>query len=144
MTVPLEYLRATDIFFTFLQDAREAASLVTTNQAYTMTQGVLQTFRRRLDLKEALRFAQVLPVGLRALFVADWNPDEPCRPFTDRATMTKEAQALRADHNFAPETAIHDVARALRKHVDEASFDRVLTTFPAGAAEFWSPRPPQV
>ena len=49
MTVPLEYLRATDNFFTFLQEARDAASLITTHQAYTMTQGVLQTFRRHLD-----------------------------------------------------------------------------------------------
>ena len=50
MTVRLEYLRVPDIFYTFLQDAREAASLVTRNQTYMMTQGVFQTFPHRLDL----------------------------------------------------------------------------------------------
>lgn len=34
-----------------------------------MVQGVLQTFRRRLDVKEAVLFANVLPPMLRALFV---------------------------------------------------------------------------
>ena len=104
-----------------------------------MVQGVFQTFRRRLDLKDAVRFAGVLPAALRALFVADWNPEEPQRPFEERAAMTQEVRALRADHNFAPETAIQDVARALRRHVDEAVFDRFLESLPSGASEFWRP-----
>jgi len=51
--------------------------------------------------------------------------------------MTKEVQALRAVHNFAPETAIRDVASALRRNLDEVAFDRVLATLPHGATEFW-------
>jgi uncharacterized protein (DUF2267 family) len=102
-------------------------------------QGVLQAFRRRLDIKDAILFAGILPVGLRALFVADWDTAEPRRPFEDRAVMTKEVQALRAEHNFAPETAIRDVARALRRHVDEVAFERILAGLPEGAAEFWKP-----
>jgi uncharacterized protein (DUF2267 family) len=51
--------------------------------------------------------------------------------------MMQEVRALRADHNFAPETVIQDVARALRRHVDEAAFDRVLESLPSGASEFW-------
>ena len=137
MTVPVEYQRAKDDFYNFLLDARDAAGLSTTNQAYTMVQGVFQTFRRRLDLKDAIRFAGVLPAALRALFAADWNPEEPRRPFGDRDALTQEVRALRAEHNFAPETAIQDVARALRRHVDEAAFDRVVESLPSGASEFW-------
>lgn len=137
MPVPSEYQRATDDFYKLLMDARDAASLTTTNQAYTMVQGVLQAFRRRLEVNEAIRFLHVLPVGLRALFVADWNVDEPKRPFEDRVVMTKEVQALRAEHNFAPETAIHDVATAVRRNLDEAAFDRVIATLPQGATQFW-------
>jgi uncharacterized protein (DUF2267 family) len=40
-----------------------------------MVQGVLQTFRRRLEISEAIRFAGVLPPVLRAIFVADWDQD---------------------------------------------------------------------
>lgn len=139
MPVPPEYQRATDDFYELLLDARDAAGLTTTNQAYTVVQGVFQAFRRRLDLKDAIRFASVLPVGARALFVADWNIGEPKREFGDRTTMTKEVQGLRAEHNYAPETSIHDVAIALRQNLDQASFDRLLTTLPSGAIEFWQP-----
>jgi uncharacterized protein (DUF2267 family) len=137
MPVPPEYQRATDEFYAFLLDARDTAGLLTTNQAYTMVEGVLQTFRRRLEIREAIRFAEVLPPGLRALFVANWDPDEPRPPFEDVPTMTKEVQALRAEHNFAPDTAIRDVATALRRHVDARNLDRVLSSLPDGAARFW-------
>lgn len=137
MPVPAEYQRATDDFYKLLTDARDSAGLTTTNQAYTMVQGVLQAFRRRLEVNEAIRFLSILPVGARALFVADWDVNEPKRPFEDRVVMTKEVQALRAEHNFAPETAIRDVVYALRHNLDEAALDRVLATLPHGATEFW-------
>lgn len=139
MPVPPEYSRAADHFYEFLLDARDTSELGSTHQAYTMAQGVFQVFRRRLDIKNAILFAGVLPVGLRALFVAEWDTDEPKRQFEDRSTMTKEVQALRPDHNFAPETAIRDVASVLRSHVDEAALNRVLSRFPEGAIEFWKP-----
>ena len=137
MIPPSEYQRATDHFYDFLADARDIAGFTTMNPAYTMTQGVFQAFRRRLGLADAIRFAGVLPVGLRALFVADWDPEEARRPFTDRETMTKEGQALRAAHNYSPDTAIRDVARALRRHVKAGELDRVLAQLPAEAADFW-------
>jgi uncharacterized protein (DUF2267 family) len=139
MPVPSQYQRATDHFYEFLVDARDTANLESTHQAYTMVQGVLQTFRRRLDLKDAILFAGVLPPVLRAIFVAEWDTDEPRCPFEDREAMTRDVQALRADHNFAPETSIRDVAGALRRHIDESALDRVLDRLPEGAVEFWQP-----
>ena len=53
--------------------------------------------------------------------------------------MTKEIQSLRADHNFAPETSIRDVAIALRQNVDETALDSVLAILPDGALQFWRP-----
>jgi uncharacterized protein (DUF2267 family) len=103
------------------------------------SKGYFRPFRGRLDLKDAIRFAGVLPAALRALFVADWNTEEPRRAFEDRAVMTQEIRALRAYHNFAPEMAIQDVARALRRHVDKAAFECVLESLPSGASEFWRP-----
>ena len=137
MPVPSEYARASDQFYRLLVDARDSAGLGSTHQAYTMLQGVLQAFRRRLDVDEAIRFASVLPPLVRALFVTDWDVEEPRLTFGNRAGMTEEARSLRAAHNFAPDTAIEDVARALRKHVDEDAFDRVLADLPDGAIAFW-------
>lgn len=139
MPVPYEYERASAKFYELLQDAREESGLVTTNQSYTMVQGVLQAFRRRLTFEEAIAFANVLPPLLRALFVTDWDTRERRRPFEDRAAMTREVQALRHEHNLSPDDSIVRVARALRRHVDVRAFDAVLARLPAGAVAFWQP-----
>lgn len=139
MPIPAEYQRATDDFYKVLLDARDMAELGSTHQTYTMVQGVLQTFRRRLDVKETILFAGVLPPVLRAIFVTDWNIDERKRPFEDRSVMTKEVQSLRKTHNSSPDNAIRIVARALRNNIDEAAFDEVLAKLPKGTVEFWQP-----
>lgn len=138
MPLPAEYQRASLDFEQFLIDARDISGLNTTNMVWNMVVGVLHTFRRRLAVQDALRFANLLPPVLRSIFVADWDVDEPQRAFEDRATMTREVQALRAAHNFSPDSAIRDVAQALRRHVDEAELDRVLATLPAGARDYWA------
>ena len=107
MPVPSEYQRASLDFDKFMVDARDIAGLATTNMAWNMVVGVLHTFRRRLDVRDAARFANVLP------------------------------PVLRAAHNFAPDTAIRDVATALRRNIDDEDFDRVLAELPEGAVEFW-------
>lgn len=139
MPVPPEFERASSEFDAFLVDARDLAGLGSTHQAYTMVQGVLQTFRRRLSVEDAIAFANVLPLLLRALFVTDWDTREARRPFQDRVTMTGEVQSLRADHNFSPPDAIACVAGALRRHLGRSTeLDALLARLPAGAAEFWS------
>jgi uncharacterized protein (DUF2267 family) len=41
---------------------------------------------------------------------------------------------------MAPDTAIADVACALRRSaIDAAALDRVLASLPEGARDFWSP-----
>lgn len=137
MPVPAEYQRARDDFYAFLADAREEAGLWSTHVAYTMTQSVFQVFRRRVSTEQALAFANILPVGLRALFVADWDVNERKKPFESIEAMTEEVKALRPNHNFSPDTAIRDVAAALRRHVDERALDRVLAGCPDGAGAFW-------
>ena len=91
MVAPSEYQRATDHFYEFLTDLRDIAGFTTRHPRGTTTK-VFQALRR-LELRDAIRFAGVLPAGLRALFVADWDPDEPSREFGDRESMTKEVLA---------------------------------------------------
>ena len=138
MTWPLEYQHASIDFEGFIVAARDAASLQTTNMAWTMVEGVLLTFRRRLEVDQAIVFANVLPPVLRALFLQDWHPGSGPLPFASRESMTAEVRALRPAHNFSPDNAIEAVAIALRGCVDAAALDRVLATLPPGAAQFWA------
>ena len=139
MPVPAEYERASAQFYEYLVDARDTSGLWSTHVTYTMTQGVFQVFRRRLSTKEAIAFANVLPICLRALFVTDWDIEEKRKEFEDRETMNQEVKLLRPEHNFSTVTAIRDVAQALRRHVNEESFDKLLSQLPEGAVEFWKP-----
>ncbi|MDE2383589.1 MAG: DUF2267 domain-containing protein [Alphaproteobacteria bacterium] len=137
MPLPYEYRHPGEEFDAFLREVMEACNFATRNPAYTTTEAVLRTFRRRLSVRDGLRFADVLPPVLRALFVKEWAIDEKPLPFASREELTAEVKALRRDHNFSPDTAIADVARSLRKHVDEMKLDAVLATLPQGAVEFW-------
>lgn len=137
MPWPAEYQRATDKFYQFLMDVKNEANLGSTHMVYTTVQGVFQCFRSRIEIKDAIHFANILPVGLRALFIADWNPDEAKRPFADIKTMTTEIKNLRREHNFAPENAIALVANVLRRHVDAEKLQFVLSGMPTEAQKFW-------
>jgi uncharacterized protein (DUF2267 family) len=137
MPYPHEYMVATDKFAAFLADVKEEAGFGSSHMAYTMAQGVFHVFRRRVDFKSAIRFVNVLPIGLRALFVDDWDPEEERLPFTDLETMNREVRQLRPDHNFATESAIQQVATALKKHVDQEEFRKVLSEISEEALAFW-------
>ncbi|WNJ97734.1 DUF2267 domain-containing protein [Vibrio ruber] len=139
MTVPLEYEQASAKFYEYLVDARDTSGLWSTHVTYTMTQSVFQVFRRRISIQEAIAFANVLPTCLKALFVTDWDVYEKREPFESREKMTEEVKLLRAEHNFSTENAIRDIAQALRRHVNEEAFDRLLSQLPEGALEFWKP-----
>ena len=137
MTVPMEYRQATRDFENFLTAVRDRAGLATTNQTFTMVEGVLRTFRRRLEPAEAIAFVQILPACLRALFVHDWDLDEPRRAFGTREDMTREVKALRPDHNFSTDSAIADMASVLREMLGTAVMEQALSGLPEEAKRFW-------
>ena len=138
MPMPQHYQRAGEAFDAFLREARDELGHATRNQTYTTVEGVLLAFCRRLTVAQGLRFADALSAVLRAMFVANWNMSEPPVPFGSREAMTAEVKALRRDHNFAPETAIRDVARALARHVDATDFKAVMARLPKEAQAFWN------
>ncbi|TRL41938.1 DUF2267 domain-containing protein [Rhizobium straminoryzae] len=137
MPIPMEYHHAGRDFEAFMADLIEISMLQTRHQAYTMLQAVLQVFRRRLTLPQAIAFADLLPPVVRAIFVSDWDTAEPQRPFADRDTLMAEVRLLRHNHNLSTPTAIEDVTAAIRRHVDDARLEAMLRQLPDGALAFW-------
>lgn len=138
MTWPKDFQHANQDFDALLLAVMDEADLATRNQAWTTLQAVLQAFRKHLSLEQAISFANALPPLTRALFITDWNTGETPAPFGTREQMTEDVKNLRRDHNFSRDTAICDVAKALRKSVDAKAFDAVLAKLPEGAVDFWS------
>jgi uncharacterized protein (DUF2267 family) len=137
MPMPWTYRQASREWQAFLSDAKEAIGTPTDHSTFTAVEGTLRAFRRRLTPQQAIDFAQILPAVLRALFVADWHLDAPLSAPGTREDWTREAQSLRANHNFAPESCIEGTALALRKSVHYADLERVLAKLPPFATEFW-------
>jgi uncharacterized protein (DUF2267 family) len=135
--MPQEYFLASRDFDRFMDDVKAVSMLPTHHQAYTMVEAVLKVFRSHVCLRDALRFADVLPPVIRAIFVSGWDSDSRVTPFPDRAELQREILAFRKDHNFSTPTAIEDVAVALGRNVDRAEFARALAALPAEAAAFW-------
>lgn len=137
--MPQTYFLASRDFDAFIQDVRDTCMLQTHHQAYHTLRAVLHTFRAHLTVKDALRFANILPAVTRAIFVEDWSPQDPPLPFPERAELIREVKSVRKDHNLAPDTAIGDVAAALRRSsMDEKDLDRVLAALPEAARAFWA------
>lgn len=141
MPMPMEYWEASKDFDAFLNDVRETCMLTSHHQAYHTLRAVLHTFRAHLDVQAALDFAAVLPPVVRAVFVEDWIVKTEPTPFPERKTLITEVKSIRRDHNLAPDTAIEDVAAALRRAMDTANLDRALERLPEGAVAFWSVDP---
>lgn len=137
MPIPMEYHHATSQFEAFMADLLDISMLTTRHQGYTMLQAVLQVFRRRLTLDEAIQFANLLPAVLRAIFVSDWDTKQQVSPFMDREVMMEEVRALRHNHNLSTPSAIEDVTSAIRRHLDEEKLRAFLNRLPEGALAFW-------
>jgi len=139
MPMPQTYFLASQDFDSFIADVRDTCMLQTHHQAYHTLRAVLHTFRSHLTTQQALDFANVLPAVTRAIFVEDWSAADSPLPFPDRATLIREVKSVRKDHNLAPESAIKDVAAALRRSsIDVRELDRVLAELPEGTVAFWT------
>jgi uncharacterized protein (DUF2267 family) len=136
MPMPWTYIHASAEWQRFLDVAKDEMFLESSNAAYTAIQGVLLTFRRRLTIDQALRFADALPSIPRAIFVTSWHPAAPA-PWGSRDEQTAEAQALRTHHNLTPPNCIEATAVALRAVVRPDEIDPVLAAIGPGAEAFW-------
>jgi uncharacterized protein (DUF2267 family) len=137
--MPQEYSRASADFDAFMSDLRTAALFDSNHSTYTMLDAVFQVFRRRLSAKDGLAFASALPPVLRSIFVAGWTPDDPPLPVPGADALFAEIAGVRPHHNFSPPESFVLVAQVLRRHVDEAAFDRMLDRLPEAPARLWRP-----
>ncbi|MBY4894933.1 DUF2267 domain-containing protein [Rhodobacteraceae bacterium N5(2021)] len=120
----------------FLDDVADVLGSPSANVAYTATEGVFRAFRRRLTVDQAVAFAQCLPSVPRALFVQDWQLEDPV-PWAEAATYIAEAKSLRQTHNFASDQVIEAVSFALHRAVGPEYLHKRLQDIGPEAVAFW-------
>ena len=79
-------------------------ALESDNVTYTAVDAVFHVFRRRLTAQHGLDFASVLPCVPRAIFVNDWQVEDPPAPFEDSDAMTSEEKP---DLSAAPDLRLY-------------------------------------
>jgi uncharacterized protein (DUF2267 family) len=137
MPMPFNYRSATEDYEAFLREVMALGLLQTSNQAYQAIRAVFHVFRSHVERQTAMDFAQFLPAVLRAIFVEEWDLSAAITPFPDQSALLREVMAVRPDHNVSPESAIHDVAAALRKALKKEDYALMLKKLPPAAREFW-------
>ena len=137
MPMPWTYRHGDTEWRRFLADIREGMGTPSDNVAYTTAEGAFRSFRARLTVDQVADFAQVLPAMPRALFFERWRPAAPL-PWADAATYLAEIKALRADHNFANDSALEAVAVALHRAVGAERLATALDAIGPGARAFWA------
>jgi uncharacterized protein (DUF2267 family) len=137
MTVPMEYQHASEVFERFLVVLRDRAGLTTRHQTYTIAQAVLYALRQRMSVREGLRFADALPAILRAIFVSDWDIDEPLRPFDTLHALQDDVLAFRRDHSLATRDSVADVADALRHVMSAEAYAMMISRLPCAGQTLW-------
>jgi len=142
MTIPSAYRRATQGFEKFLEDLLTISSLATSHQCFTQTRAVFLVFRSHVEPQVALDFANALPPVLRAIFIEDWNLASPVTPMPGKEKLLAEVKAIREAHNFSTDTAIAEVAVALRQNMNESDYDLMLKSLPSEAATYWKVESP--
>ena len=142
MTIPSAYRRATQDFEKFLEDLLAISSLATSHQCFTQTRAVFLVFRSHVEPQVALDFANALRPVLRAIFIEDWNLASPVTPMPGKEKLRAEVKAIREAHNFSTDTAIAEVAVALRQNMNESDYDLMLKSLPSEAATYWKVESP--
>ncbi|SDF22567.1 Uncharacterized conserved protein, DUF2267 family [Celeribacter baekdonensis] len=144
MSMPWTYRHSEKEFKSFLKDAKDrmGSVLESDKMAYTVVDGVLHVFRRRLTPPQVIAFGDVLPSSLRAMLVRGWNVDAVPLPFGSRSEMIREAQELRQTRNIMPLNimplnVIEATGYALWRHVDHRDLARVLAQIGPEAVAFW-------
>ncbi|MGL4237099.1 DUF2267 domain-containing protein [Tabrizicola sp.] len=137
MPMPWTYRHSSKEWRAILDDLKDRMDIISDNMAYTAMDGVLQVFRRRLTAQQGLDFASVLPAIPRAVFVAGWLVEDPPAAFATREELTREVKKVRQNHNLTPDNAIEATAWTLRRYINHADLERVLSLLPEGAMQFW-------
>ncbi len=102
-----------------------------------MLRAVLHEFRGYMTVTQAIAFAGGLPPVTRAIFVADWRPDEAPPPPPERQDFAAAVVKRLAPHHVPPDSIVSDVFAVLASRADPAKTAVAVEALPAGLQRLW-------
>ncbi|HEX7488995.1 MAG TPA: DUF2267 domain-containing protein, partial [Anaeromyxobacteraceae bacterium] len=111
MPTPQDVAYASQQFQDWLLDLRSRALLGSTHQAYAMLRAVLHEIRDRLQVDDALRFADALPPLVRGIMLERWRP--PGAAPATRPPFLDAVKSRLEPHTPPPDSVVEDVLTVL-------------------------------
>ncbi len=90
--------------------------------------GVFQDFRRLTPHVTSV---------LRAICLANWQVEDPARPWVGRAALIAEVQQVQRNHNLTAKSAIEETAWALLRYTRARDLNRALACLGPKAQAIW-------
>lgn len=137
MPAPQEVTHASRQYEAYARALIDRALLQTHNQVYAITRAILHETRDHLDLADGIRFAQGLPVVLRAIFVEGWDVAVVPRFFLGAASFHRHVVERLSPHVVPPDTIVEDVVACVTAHADPFDLTKAIGVLPPGLASVW-------
>jgi uncharacterized protein (DUF2267 family) len=100
------------------------------NQSYAALRAVLHTLRDRLTVEEGAQFAAQLPMLVRGLYYAGWDPSRVPQEMSRDEFLRRIRQEFPYEVKGGIEQLIQTVFRGLRHHVSEGEWEDINASMP--------------
>ncbi len=101
------------------------------NQSYAALRAVLHALRDRLTVEESAQFAAQLPMLIRGLYYAGWDPSRVPQKMTREEFLAAGSdRKFRYDVKGGMEQLIQTVMHSLRHHVTEGEWEDIKASVP--------------
>ena len=129
---------APQVFAEWLNELREDLGWPEKPRAYLLLHETLHAIRDFLTVDEAADLAAQLPVLVRGVFYAGWDPSKtPIKPRSNTALLTRIEAQFDKEPLEDPERAVAAVFDLLRRHVSSGEFDQVRHAMRKTIQELW-------
>jgi uncharacterized protein (DUF2267 family) len=100
------------------------------NQSYAALRAVLHTLRDRLTVNESAQFAAQLPMLIRGLYYADWDPRQTPKKMTKDQFLQRVQQEFNYEIKGGMDQLVHTVVHSLHRYVTEGEWEDIKASVP--------------
>ena len=104
------------------------------DQSYAALRAVLHALRDRLTVEEAAQFAAQLPMLVRGLYYAEWDPSRVPQKMSKDEFLQRVRQAFPYEVKGGMEHLVHTVIHSLRHHVTDGEWEDIKASVPRDLA----------
>ncbi|CUH98300.1 DUF2267 domain-containing protein [Leisingera aquaemixtae] len=129
---------APQVFAEWLNQLCEDLEWPDKSRAYLLLHETLHAIRDFLSVDEAADLAAQLPVLVRGVFYAGWDPSKtPAKPRSKKDLLARIEARFDKDPLDDPERAVAAVFDLLRRHVSKGEFDQVKNAMRKPIRDLW-------